>query len=108
MLDDWCEAGRAGDKRYAQLAADVDRTMAEEACRQMAVISAAALKKGSGDWKAAAWLLEKKYPKVFGRGAEPAVGVTIGGGEGDDGEQLPRTRVEFYIPDNGRRPIEET
>jgi hypothetical protein len=107
-VDEWLKLGRDGDKRYAEFACDVDRTIAEDAIRNLAVVSAAALKTGKGDWKAAAWLLERKYPKLFGRGAEPAVGVTFdSGGGGEDGEQPQKTRVEFYIPDNGRRPVLE-
>lgn len=106
-LEDWLQRARNGDRKYERLLADVEQTVAEEACRQVAVISAAALKKSSGDWKAAAWLLEKKYPKIFGSKAEPAVGVTISNDNGEEGETPQRTQVVFYLPDNGRRPVEE-
>jgi hypothetical protein len=102
-VDDWLALGRAGDRRYASFARDVDRACGEDACRAAAVITAAAVKGHVGDWKAAAWMLERKYPRICGRSAEPAVGVTIGHGK-DDEDGAPRTRVEFYLPDNGRRP----
>jgi hypothetical protein len=109
-LEDWLERGRAGDKKYAEFAADVDAAMADIGIRLQVAIMTAAIKGHVGDWKAAAWDLERRFPKLYGRQAEPMVGVTFGGGgDGEDEDGAPqKTRVEFYIPDNGRRPVEET
>ena len=63
----WVEQGREGVEPYVQFAVDVDRARAEDALRNQAVISAAAVGKIPGDWKAAAWNLERKFPKLYGR-----------------------------------------
>jgi hypothetical protein len=62
-LQRWVKLGRNGVEPYVRFAEDVDRARAEDALRNQAIISAAALK----DWKAAAWLLERKFPKLYGR-----------------------------------------
>lgn len=104
-VKDWVDRGLEGDKRYARFACEVRKVQAEDAVRSQSVITRAQLE---GDWKAAAWSLERKYPKLYGRAAEPAVGVTIGPANSDDeGASSTRTRVEFYLPSNGRRPDEE-
>lgn len=66
----WLRAGEEGDERYARLYADVMRAVGADAKRNQTVISAAALGPHKGDWKAAAWNLEKKHPKLYGRIAE--------------------------------------
>lgn len=63
----WVKLGREGDPRYVQFAEDVDRARANDALRNQAIISAAAVRKIEGDWKAAAWNLERKFPKLYGR-----------------------------------------
>ena len=66
-LDDWVAAGRAGQEPFVQFAIDVDQARAIDALRNQAIISAAATRKIEGDWKAAAWNLERKFPKLYGR-----------------------------------------
>lgn len=68
-LQRWVKQGREGVEPYVQFAIDVDRARAEDALRNQAVISAAAVGKVPGDWKAAAWNLERKFPKLYGRRA---------------------------------------
>lgn len=68
-LQRWVKLGREGVEPYVQFAIDVDRARAEDALRNQAVISAAAVGKVPGDWKAAAWNLERKFPKLYGRRA---------------------------------------
>jgi hypothetical protein len=98
----WITRGRAGERAYVAFYNQVLRVQAEDAIRNQAMITRAAIGPTAGDWKAAAWNLERKYPKQYGRAAaETAIGVTIEPGDDDNGS---RTRVEFYIPDNGRRP----
>lgn len=63
----WVKLGREGVEPYIQFAIDVDCARAEDALRNQAVISAAAVGKIAGDWKAAAWNLERKFPKLYGR-----------------------------------------
>lgn len=105
----WLELGRAGDKRYVEFAREADRAMAEDAIRNQTVITAAALRRIDGDWKAAAWNLERKYPKLYGRNAAAAFGVSIGSVMDDDerDDAGTRTQVHFYLPNNGRRPDEQ-
>lgn len=66
-LDAWVKAGREGREPYVQFARDVDMARAQDAVRNQAIISAAAMRKIDGDWKAAAWNLERKFPKLYGK-----------------------------------------
>jgi len=50
----------------AAFALQVDQAMAEGALRALDAIWTAA---ESGDWRAAAWLLERRYPEEYGRQA---------------------------------------
>jgi hypothetical protein len=105
---DWVEKGLAGDRRYQAFALEVRKVQAEDAIRNQAVVSTAAVRHHGGDWKAAAWNLERKYPKLYGQAAmQAAASVTMrpgaaNGGEHNDGA----TTVQFYLPANGRRPEE--
>jgi hypothetical protein len=82
---------------------------AEDAMRSQSIITRAQLGHIDGDWKAAAWALERKHPKEYGQAAVAAA-VTLRGGGGpgttdnDDGSV---TTVQFYLPDNGRRPQDD-
>lgn len=114
-LNDWVKLGLAGDKRYAKLAKDVIRLQSEDVRKNQAIITKAAKR----DWKAAAWNLERKYPKLYGK-AQAALGVSVNTSaskgeppkppddEASDasGTLTTLTRFEFYIPDNGRRPTD--
>lgn len=105
---DWLAKGLEGDRRYAAFAREVRKIQAEDAIRNQAVVSTAAVRQHPGDWKAAAWNLERKFPKLYGQAAmQAAAAVTLrpggGGGENNDAG----TTVQFYLPDNGRRPQDE-
>jgi hypothetical protein len=107
----WLERGENGEKPYAEFALKVMKARAEDAIRGQSIITRAQMGHVDGDWKAAAWNLERKYPKEYGQAAmHAAAGVTVRtggvvaqGGE-DDGTS---TTVQFYLPDNGRRPQDE-
>lgn len=108
-LEKWLALGRAGDRRYAQLAADVDREQAADAIRLVSIVTRAALGQVPGDYRAACWALERKFPRLFGRAAtmEAAASVTIDAVRGeDDTTKAPPALVTFYLPSNGRRPNE--
>lgn len=66
----WLERGAAGEEPYATFADNCEQAIAQDALRNQAAISRAATGKAEGDWKAAAWNLEKKFPKLYGRAAE--------------------------------------
>jgi len=68
VLNDWLELGRAGREPYATFATDLDAAEADSALKLIAAITDSAKTRPSlgGDWKAAAWLLERKYPALFG------------------------------------------
>jgi hypothetical protein len=108
-LADWLKRGAAGEKPYAAFARDVQVAQAEDFIRNQAVISRAALI--DRDWKAAAWNLERKSPTLYGRNQQPLLGVAVSqGGAGDESDNTDngtKTRFEFYLPDNGRRPSTE-
>lgn len=68
-LRDWLRRGASGkpeDAIYAAFSADLDKAEAASESRQIAALTQAAAK----DWRAAAWLLEKKYPKRWGSRVE--------------------------------------
>lgn len=112
-LNDWVKLGLAGDPKYRRLAYDVTRLVQEDIRKNQAIITRAAKR----DWKAAAWNLERKYPKLYGR-AQAQLGVSVGSTAtkredskpdeaSDDSSTLTTlTRFEFYLPANGRRPEE--
>lgn len=103
-FDDWMRRGAEGEKPFAQFAQKVRKAQAEDAIRSQSIITRAQLGKIDGDWKAAAWTLERKYPKLYGQAAMAAASVTIKTNNNDDGDS---TQVQFYLPDNGRRPQDE-
>jgi hypothetical protein len=72
-LDLWLRRGDAGEPAYRDFARDVRRAQAEDAIRSQSIITRAALGHVDGDWKAAAWSLERKHPKLYGRAAMAAL-----------------------------------
>jgi len=62
----WLKRGEDGEEPYAQLALDVEKAIAKDAVRNQLIISKAAQGVHLGDWKAAAWNLERKFPKLYG------------------------------------------
>ena len=77
-LDVWIEAGRAGREPFVRFAHECDMARAQDALRNQAIVSAAAVRKIEGDWKAAAWLLERKYPKLYGKRIAENIDDTAG------------------------------
>jgi hypothetical protein len=66
VFEDWLRLGLAGTEPYVQLALDARQAIAQDAVRNVRVITHAALGKHKGEWKAAAWNLEKKFPLLYG------------------------------------------
>lgn len=109
-MKNWLDLGDEGVKPYREFAIKVRKLQAEDALRYQSVITRAALGQINGDWKAAAWALERKYPKVYGHAAmQAAASVTLRGGAANGGSDTDSgaTTVQFYLPDNGRRPQDE-
>lgn len=71
-----------------ELLETVEKAEAEAVVGWLAKIEQAA---NAGTWQAAAWKLERRYPRDYGRSVQEVVGP-------DDGP----VQVRFYIPDNGR------
>lgn len=95
-LKDWLKRGSKGEKRFTEFFVDVRQAEAEDAIRNQAAITRAALV--DRDWRAAAWSLERKYPDLYGRNTA-AIGVSVEQpGDADGG----KARMVIYIPDNGR------
>lgn len=65
-LEEWLKRGESGEEPYAQLLVEVEAAIALDAIRNQGIISKAAAGEHAGDWKAAAWNLEKKFPKLYG------------------------------------------
>lgn len=60
----WLSKGKTGEEPYAAFYRDVQAAKAKDAVRDVQIISKAGV---DGDWKAAAWKLERKHPKLFGQ-----------------------------------------
>lgn len=108
-LNDWSRRADAGEKPYAAFMAKVRKVRARDAIRSQSVVTRAQLQRVDGDYRAAQWNLERKFPKEYGSAAAHAAvtvrtGVAASGGGEDDGTE---TRVQFVLPSNGRRPEEE-
>ena len=69
-LHTWLALGDTGEEPYAQLLLDVNAARAKDCIRNQSSISRAAVARHGGDWKAAAWNLEKKFPRLYGAAAE--------------------------------------
>lgn len=68
-LNHWLVRGREGVDPYAAFAIELDRAVAEDAIRNQSIINAAAAGltgRPAGDWRAAAWCLERKHPTLYG------------------------------------------
>jgi hypothetical protein len=77
-FEQWLAWGAAGREPYARLAIDCDQAIAQDAIRNQLIISKAANGEHLGDWKAAAWCLERKFPKLYGAMAAGHEGVAQG------------------------------
>lgn len=108
-FDDWMRRGGEGEKPFAAFVEKVRRVQAEDAIRSQSIITRAQLGHIEGDWKAASWNLERKYPKLYGQAAiHAAAAVTLRGGHAATGEDnTETTTVQFYLPDNSRRPQDD-
>lgn len=62
-LRDWLRRGARGEEPFVQFREDVDAAEAQAEARDVALISRAA----EHDWKAAAWRLERKVGRRWGR-----------------------------------------
>jgi hypothetical protein len=113
-FQNWLERGEkyeAGDgperdKPYFDFAIEVKKAMAQDALRMQSIVTRAAM---AGEWKAAAWSLEKKHRAGYGEQPQGGASITIrggGGGGSSGGAEDGVARVEFYLPSNGRRPDE--
>jgi hypothetical protein len=61
---EWMQRGAAGEPEFAEFAATVTRARGRGIITDLATISKAVL---AGDWKAAAWRLEHRYPAEYGK-----------------------------------------
>ncbi len=108
-LYDWRDRAARGQQPYLDFITEVEGVRAEDAIRSQAVITRAQLQHIDGDYRAAQWNLERKFPKEYGQAAARAAAVTVrtgaaSGGSDDDGNE---TKVVFVLPPNGRRPGED-
>ena len=60
----WMDKGHKGHAPYAEFAEQVKKTEGRAATGWLAKIEAAA---NEGNWQAAAWKLERRYPNEYGR-----------------------------------------
>lgn len=77
----WLERGADGEEPYAAFADAVAQAKAEGMARNVTLVARA----GAKDWRAAAWLLARQDPDVYGQ--LPAGRPTAGGGNGAPTDQ---------------------
>ena len=77
-LRDWRRRGEAGDRQFAALLAALKAAEGDGVSRALQVIRQAA---EGGQWQAAAWLLERRYPADYGRRVESRVEVSAVSGQ---------------------------
>lgn len=65
-LEQWMQWGDEGREPYVSFAHDCEVAIGKDALRNQAIVSKAASGPHAGDWKAAAWNLERKHPKLYG------------------------------------------
>lgn len=100
-LNDWMNKGKKAAKYadngqdipqdldgYYQFYQELQKAEAEAVLGWLAKIEKEA---NEGNWQAAAWKLERRYPKDYSRNVTEVVG--------DDGGPV---KVHFYLPNNGR------
>jgi hypothetical protein len=51
--------------------------------------------------------LERKHPKLYGQAARQAAATVTINNAGESDAEGNTTRVQFYLPDNGRRPQDD-
>ena len=61
-LRDWKARAKDGEEPFAAFYARLQKAEAEGACAVLDIIQSAARE---GTWQAAAWILERRYPKQF-------------------------------------------
>jgi len=62
-LYDWLKRGRSEEEPYATFLAAMNEALASAELRDVMAISKAV---ADGDWRAAAWRLERKFPRRWG------------------------------------------
>lgn len=93
----WKARAEAGERRFVQFVQELTRAEAEGAEKLLDSIIKAAEAQG-GDWRAAAWLLERRFPDVYAK-RQPA-----------EAPQLPKAPAEGGAaggPDGVRKVLEQ-
>jgi hypothetical protein len=72
-LREWRRRGEVGEEPFVALLADLQKAEGASIARSLRVIRQAA---DGGQWQAAAWLLERRYPADYGRRSENRVEVS--------------------------------
>ena len=85
---EWLAKGKAGDPNYVDFYKAIETARARWVAGAVLRISKAATK----EWKAAAWLLERRYPEMFGQRTKLDAKLQHQG----------QVSVSLYVPDNGR------
>jgi hypothetical protein len=79
----WLERGAEGEEPYKTFADAIARAKAEGIARNVTFVARA----GAKDWRAAAWLLVRQDPDVYGQPPSAAGRPTAGGGNGAPTDQ---------------------
>lgn len=98
-LKAWLYKGMRGIEPYLQLYKDVQEAISKDAVRNQSAISSAAVGEHKGDWKAAAWNLEKKHPRLYGSMAEYILKLKI---EEEHAKRRAKRLAKKQAEDEGR------
>lgn len=97
-LNEWMKAGEEAESgSFSDFSDAVKAAEGQAAITWLRRIEKAA---SDGNWTAAAWKLERRYPQDYGRQVHEV--------QGKDGQPLAATvHVHMYVPDNGRDDRQE-
>ena len=75
---EWMEKARNGDQRptLIELQVGVELSLAEWEAADLLTVGSASRRDAPGDWKAAAWRLERRMPGTYGRQTNHKVQIT--------------------------------
>lgn len=92
-LHNWLAKGREEEEgEFSRFAERCDRAMIEEKLNLLTIVQKAAVE----DWKSAAWLLERRWPKEFGRFTRTEHSGSVGNNELPDMPSLKHLSKEKF------------
>lgn len=77
-FNDWLRLGAQGQEPYADFLEAIDQAEAEWETRMVQSIEGAGVSGERGEWKASAWMLERRKPAVWGQKTQVDHSINVG------------------------------